>query len=130
VDDAGGGQSRGGELNPASLSRRGEEVRQLTSEGGGDELQRFSIDLPRTAGSDLREARAAASSAAAADGEARESAHSGMGMTGGSSGAAARTADPAPTCQGDGREEGDEGSKDLASELGEDVMTIFESSVY
>jgi hypothetical protein len=87
--------------------------------------ERFTINLPRTAGSALREARAAAASTAAGAevGEARVAAIASMGRQGASSGcgSAAASENSAATCRSEGLEEGAEERPDLVAVVGEDA---------
>jgi hypothetical protein len=83
--------------------------------------ERFTSTLPRIAGSDLREARAAAPSTAAVGGEAKDAAVAAMGGMAEAPGAAAGSADQAPTYLAEGRGEGAEGRPDPVVELEEDA---------
>lgn len=84
--------------------------------------ERLTNIHPRMAGPDLREARAAAASAAAEVGAAKEAADVGMARRKRSSGScnAAASAEAAPTWHAEGRKEGVEGKPDLLAEVGKD----------
>jgi hypothetical protein len=85
--------------------------------------ERFTSNLPQIAGSDLREARACAASAAAEGGEAKDAAIVAMGGMAEAPGTATGTgsADQSPTYLADGRREGVKGRPDPVKELGEDA---------
>jgi hypothetical protein len=76
--------------------------------------ERFTSTLPRIAGSDLRDARAAAPSAAAVGAEAKDAAVAAMGGMEEAPGAAMWSADQAPTYLAEGWREGVEGRPDPA----------------
>ena len=78
-------------------------------------------NLPRIAGSDLRQASAASARVEAVDSEAMEAAAVPAMERTEVLGEATESASPAPTWQAYGQEEGVKGSQDLAAELGEDA---------